>query len=113
MRRKKIANGCFFEPAEEEEVLDPILGNKGGSIHFAVDNYRRVTAYDNIPDDYEKRIRQKVSDKNSENAQEGCSAKSASALRVSHQQAPSGFTVSVAYNKGGYQLIPKEDLNEN
>ena len=25
---------------------------------------------------------------------------------------PRGFTVSVAYNKGGYQVIPANDLNE-
>jgi len=26
---------------------------------------------------------------------------------------PKDFTVTVAYNKGGYQVIPKGDLNEN
>ena len=32
MKKQYIAPGCFFEPAEDDEVVDPVKGVNKGSI---------------------------------------------------------------------------------
>jgi len=96
MKRHFIAPGCFFEPAEDDEVVDPVLGVNKGSITFGDSFYRRRSTIEDIPDDFEARMR---NFKRSEVRTEKCEVKT-----------PDGFAVSIAYNKSGYQLIPKEDL---
>ena len=94
-RRHFIAPGCFFEPAEDE-VINPIQGVNKGSISFDDSYYRRKSTIEDIPDDFEARMRnfKPVETRTEEREVE----------------TPDGFAVSIAYNKSGYQVIPKEDL---
>ena len=96
MKRHFIAPGCFFEPAEDDEVVDPVLGVNKGSIAFGDSYYRRRSTLEDIPDDFEARM------KNFKR----------SVVRTEEREVktPDGFAVSIAYNKSGYQVIPKEDL---
>ena len=96
MKKQYIAPGCFFEPAEDDEVVDPVKGVNKGSITFGDSFYRRRSTIEDIPDDFETRMR---NFKRSEVRTEKREVKT-----------PAGFAVSIAYNKSGYQLIPKEDL---
>ena len=92
----RLAPGCTFEPAEDD-VINPIVGKKTGSIGFGDTLYRRRSSIEDIADDFETRMANfKLKETRKEERV------------VEH---PEDFTVSVAYNKSGYQLIPKEDLN--
>ncbi len=94
----RVAAGCTFEPAEDD-VINPIVGKKTGSIGFSDTYYRRRSTIENIADDFETRMKNfKLSEKRKEERV------------VEH---PEDFTVSVAYNKSGYQLIPKKDLTNS
>ena len=91
----RVAPGCTFEPAEDD-VINPIVGRKKGSIGFGDTFYRRRSSIEDIPDDFEARMSNfKLKETRREERE------------VKH---PEDFTVSVAYNKSGYQLIPKKDL---
>ena len=94
-KRHNVAPGCFFEPAEDE-VINPIQGVNKGSISFGDSYYRRKSTIEAIPDDFEARMRnfKPVETRTEEREVE----------------TPDGFAVSNAYNKSGYQVIPKEDL---
>ena len=94
-KRHNVAPGCFFEPAEDE-VINPIQGVNKGSISFGDSYYRRKSTIEDIPDDFEARMRnfKPVETRTEEREVE----------------TPDGFAVSIAYNKSGYQAIPKEDL---
>ena len=96
MKKQYIAPGCFFEPAEDDEVVDPVMGVNKGSIAFGDSYYRRRSTLEDIPDDFEVRM------KNFKR----------SVVRTEEREVktPDGFAVSIAYNKSGYQVIPKEDL---
>ncbi len=96
MKRWSVAPGCFFEPAEDDEVVDPVMGVNKGSIAFGDSYYRRRSTLEDIPDDFEARM------KNFKR----------SVVRTEEREVktPDGFAVSIAYNKSGYQVIPKEDL---
>ena len=96
MKRWSVAPGCFFEPAEDDEVVDPVMGVNKGSIAFGDSYYRRRSTLEDIPDDFEVRM------KNFKR----------SVVRTEEREVktPDGFAVSIAYNKSGYQVIPKEDL---
>ena len=92
----RLAPGCTFEPAEDD-VINPIVGKNRGSIDFGDTFYRRRSSIEDIPDNFEARMSNfKLKETRREERV------------VEH---PEDFTVSVAYNKSGYQLIPKEDLN--
>ena len=96
MSRRLVAPGCYFESDESEVLKDPIVGKKSGSISEELKPYRRKSELDDVPDDFAARMMGfKPSDKKVENV----------GIKL-----PDGFAVSVAYNKSGYQLIPKEDL---
>ena len=94
--RKFISQGIYFEAAEED-ALDPVMGTYKGSIGFGDTYYRRRSKIEDIADDFETRMKNfKLSEKRKEERV------------VEH---PEDFTVSVAYNKSGYQLFRIEDLN--
>ena len=96
--RKFIAQGIYFEPAEED-AFDPVMGTNRGSIGFGDTFYRRRSQIEDIADDFETRMKNfKLSEKRKEE-------------RVFEH--PEYFTVSVAYNKSGYKLIPKKDLSNS
>ena len=48
----RVADGCFFEPAEDD-VIDPVVGRKKGSVGFSDSYYRRRSALESIPDNFE------------------------------------------------------------
>ena len=93
----KILDGCYVEYAPDE-VVDPVRGKKRGSIEPVEPKlYRRTSELDDIPDDFVARM---------------MGHKEVAVKRKVEPKHPAGFTVSVAYNKGGYQVIPATDLNE-
>ena len=95
--RKFIAQGIYFEELKKKmHDPDPVMGTNKGSIGFGDTYYRRRSKIEDIADDFETRMKNfKLSEKRKEERV------------VEH---PEDFTVSVAYNKSGYQLIPKKDL---
>jgi len=93
-----IAPGCYFEPDESEEVTNPIMGKrKSGFMPNEPTVFRSHSELEDIPDNFLERMR----------ARRGEIQNSAPVRKVI---TPAGFAVSIAYNKSGYQLIPKEDL---
>ena len=96
MRKKHfIAPGCFFEP-EEDEADNPVIGVTKRSISFGDTYYRRRSMIEDVPDDFEARMKNfKPVETRTEDRK---------------VETPDGFAVSIAYNKSGYQVIPKEDL---
>ena len=95
MKRHNVAPGCFFEPAEDEPI-NPVMGVNKSSISFGDAHYRRRSTIEDIPDNFEERMR-KHDVKGLINKEKDV-------------KMPSNFTVTVAYNKGGYQVIPQSDL---
>ena len=97
-KRNMIAPGCYFEPDESEEVTNPIMGKrKSGFMPNEPTVFRSHSELEDIPDNFLERMR----------ARRGEIQNSAPVRKVI---TPAGFAVSIAYNKSGYQLIPKEDL---
>ena len=96
MKRHNVAPGCYFEPDESEVPKDPIGGKKSGTISEESKLYRRKLILDDVPDDFAARMLGfKPVDRKDKNVD---------------VKTPDGFAVSIAYNKSGYQVIPKEDL---
>ena len=96
MKRHNVAPGCYFEPDESEVLIDPIVGKKSGTISEEPKLYRRKSILDDVPDDFAARMMGfKSVDRKDKNVD---------------VKTPEGFAVSIAYNKSGYQVIPKEDL---
>ena len=96
MSRKLIVAGCYFEPDESEIPKAPIVGKKSGTISEEPKLYRRKSILDDVPDDFAARMLGfKPVDRKDKNVD---------------VKTPDGFAVSIAYNKSGYQVIPKEDL---
>ena len=96
MSRKLIVSGCYFEPDESEVHKDPIVGKKSGTFSEESKLYRRKSILDDVPDDFAARMLGfKPVDRKDKNVD---------------VKTPDGFAVSIAYNKSGYQVIPKEDL---
>ena len=96
MRRHNVAPGCYFEPDESEVLKDPIVGKKSGTISEEPKLYRRKSILDDVPDDFAARMMgfQSIDRK----------------VKDVDVKTPDGFAVTIAYNKSGYQVIPKEDL---
>ena len=92
----RVAPGCYFEQ-EEDEPIDPIRGKKT-STDIPNPIYYRKSELDDIPDDYATRIMRM--------------SKSQKAIPEREVKTPDGFAVTIAYNKSGYQVIPKEDLKK-
>ena len=96
MKRHNVAPGCYFEPDESEVLEDPIVGKKSGTISEEPKLYRRKSILDDVPDDFSARMM-------------GFKP-AARKVEKTDVKLPDGFAVSVAYNKSGYQVVPKEDL---
>jgi hypothetical protein len=60
-------------------------------------NFKRRSVLEDIPDNYAERMMAN-------------SRKSSQPKKKKEVKIPQGFVVAPAYNKGGYMLIPKEDL---
>ena len=93
--RHTVAPGCFFIP-EEDTPVNPIVGKKTSVLTKLPKPYYRTSELDDIPDNFVERM------------------KKFKRVEVRKEErevtTPDGFAVSIAYNKSGYQLIPKEDL---
>jgi len=59
--------------------------------------FKRHSVLDDIPDNYAERMMAN-------------SRKSSQPKKKKEVKIPQGFVVAPAYNKGGYQVIPKEDV---
>ena len=93
----RVAPGCYFEQ-EEDEPIDPILGKKK-SIHIKEPPiHRRRSTLEDVPDNYSERILK----------MKGI----ARSIPEREVKTPDGFAITIAYNKSGYQVIPKEDLKK-
>jgi len=90
----RVAKGCYFEQ-EEDEPIDPIKGKKT-SANIKEHIYYRKSELDDIPDDYPTRIMKM--------------RRTEKAIPEREVKTPDGFAITIAYNKSGYQVIPKEDL---
>jgi hypothetical protein len=77
-------------------VMNPVIGRKKSVAEKSPKPYYRTSELDNIPDNFVERM------------------KKFKRVEVRKEEreviTPDGFAVSIAYNKSGYQLIPKEDL---
>ena len=96
MKKWSVAPGCTFEPDESIPTKNPIVGKKNGSIDKEPDVFRRRSELEDIPDNFAERMM----------------GRRISGSMEKHREVntPEGFAVAIAYNKSGYQLIPKEDL---
>jgi len=103
MSRHQVAPNCFFEPDDSEETCNPIRGtNKTSHAPKEPVLYVRTSVLDNIPDNYLERMR-KLRDF-------PVVVKKPPTAEVT---LPKGYTVTIAYNKGGYQIVPKDDLKSH
>ena len=95
MTLRRIAPGCTFE-SEDDVVMNPVIGRKKSVAVKSPKLYYRTSELDDIPDNFVERM------------------KKFKRVEVRKEEreviTPDGFAVSIAYNKSGYQLIPKEDL---
>jgi len=95
MTLHRIAPGCTFE-SEDDIALNPVIGRKRSIAVKTPKLYYRTSELDEIPDNFVERMKK---------------FKRVEVRKVEHEViTPDGFVVSIAYNKSGYQLIPKEDL---
>ena len=95
MTLHRIAPDCTFE-SEDDVVMNPVIGRKKSVVVKSPKPYYRTSELDDIPDNFVERM------------------KKFKRVEVRKEErkviTPDGFAVSIAYNKSGYQLIPKEDL---
>ena len=95
MTLHRIVPGCTFE-SEDDVVMNPVIGRKKSVAVKSPKLYYRTSELDDIPDNFVERM------------------KKFKRVEVRKEEreviTPDGFAVSIAYNKSGYQLIPKEDL---
>ena len=95
MTLHRIAPGCTFE-SEDEIVMNPVMGRKNSVAVKEPKPYYRISELDKIEDNFVERMKKfkRIEFRTEER----------------EVKTPDGFAVSIAYNKSGYQLIPKEDL---
>ena len=95
MTLHRIAPGCTFE-SEDDVVMNPVIGRKKSVAVKSPKPYYRTSELDDIPDNFAERMRKF---KRAE-------------VRTEEREiiTPNGFDVSIAFNKGAYMVIPKEDL---
>ena len=95
MTLHKVAPGCTFE-AEDEIAMNPVMGRKNSVAVKEPKPYYRISELDKIEDNFVERMKKfkRIEFRTEER----------------EVKTPDGFAVSIAYNKSGYQLIPKEDL---
>jgi len=95
MTLHRIAPGCTFE-SEDDVVMNPVIGRKNSVAVKSPKPFYRTSELDEIPDNFAERMRKF---KRAE-------------VRTEEREiiTPNGFAVSIAFNKGAYMVIPKEDL---
>ena len=95
MTLHRIAPGCTFE-SEDEIAMNPVMGRKNSVAVKEPKPYYRISELDKIEDNFVERMKKfkRIEFRTEER----------------EVKTPDGFAVSIAYNKSGYQLIPKEDL---
>ncbi|MBT4698269.1 hypothetical protein HOB76_08390 [Candidatus Woesearchaeota archaeon] len=95
MTLHRVAPGCFFT-SEEDTPINAIVGKKTSVPTNTPKPYYRTSELDEIPDNFAERMRKF---KRAE-------------VRTEEREiiTPNGFAVSIAFNKGAYMVIPKEDL---
>jgi len=95
MTLHRVAPGCFFTP-EEDTPINPVVGKKTSMLTNTPKPFYRTSELDEIPDNFAERMRKF---KRAE-------------VRTEEREiiTPNGFDVSIAFNKGAYMVIPKEDL---
>ena len=95
MTLHRIAPGCTFE-SEDDVVMNPVIGRKKSVAVKSPKPYYRTSELDDIPDNFAERM------KKFKRAE----------VRTEEREiiTPNGFAVSIAFNKGAYMVIPKEDL---
>ena len=94
--KQYICQGVTVE-YEDDIPVNPIRGVNKTSIDPQTPiPYRRKSSLDDIPDNYSERIMKLrgVGERTPER----------------EVKTPDGFAVTIAYNKSGYQVIPKGDL---
>ena len=95
MTLHRVAPGCTFE-SEDEVAMNHVIGRKNSVAVKSPKLYYRTSELDDIPDNFVERMKK---------------FKRVEVRREEREvETPDGFAVSIAYNKSGYQLIPKEDL---
>ena len=95
--KQRILSGCTVE-YEDDLPVNPVRGvNKGSLDRPEPETFRRTSPLDEIPDNFVERMMSGTG--------HGGEVKRNKDVIV-----PEGFAVSIAYNKGGYQVVPKEDL---
>ena len=98
MSRHQVAPDCFFESDESEVTRNPIRGvSKSSHAPKEPTLFVRQSTLDDIPDNFLERMR---------------ALRSFPRLPVVERvpTLPEGYAVSIAYNKGGYQIVPEKDL---
>ena len=99
IKRNKVAPGCYFIP-DEDEAINPVVGKRlGGLLPPEPSVFSRKSELDDIPDNFVERMRARKGE-----------TQQLTAPTEREVKTPDGFAVSIAYNKSGYQVIPKEDL---
>ena len=95
MTLHRITPGCTFE-SEDEIAMNPVMGRKNSVAVKEPKPYYRISELDKIEDNFVERMKKfkRIEFRTEER----------------EVKTPDGFAVSIAYNKSGYQLIPKEDL---
>tara|TARA_B100000945_G_scaffold247152_1_gene203591 strand:- start:316 stop:621 length:306 start_codon:yes stop_codon:yes gene_type:complete len=94
---KTILQGCTVE-YEDDIPVDPVKGtNKESLARPEPGMHMRRTRLDDIPDNFVERMM-------------GSNSRGGEIKKNKQVKIPEGFAVSIAYNKGGYQVVPKEDL---
>ncbi len=95
MTLHRIAPGCTFE-SEDDVVMNPVIGRKNSVAVKSPKPFYRTSELDEIPDNFAERM------KKFKRAE----------VRTEEREiiTPNGFAVSIAFNKGAYMVIPKEDL---
>ncbi len=95
--KQNILSGCTVE-YEEDMPKNPIKGvNKTSIDRPEPEPFRRTSPLDEIPDNFVERMM-------------AGAGKGGGVKKPERKTIPEGFAVSIAYNKGGYQLVPKEDV---
>ncbi len=95
--KQRMLSGCTVE-YENDPPVNPVRGvNKGSLARPEPEPFRRTSPLDEIPDNFVERMM-------------GGAGQGGEVKRNKEVKVPEGFAVSIAYNKGGYQVVPKEDL---
>ena len=84
---------------EDDIPVNPIRGvNKTSITPPEPEPYRRKSSLDEVPDNFVERIMK-------------CSGGSSRVKELKEVKIPDGFCIAPAYNKGAYQVVPRNDTD--